>query len=104
MISGQNPTSEMFGEENTLPEWALRISVDGTPFEVIATHFHMVEGAAEESEQEMASMVQLGLACTSTRPENRSIMNEVVKILERISNDITTPRLASVIELKQFTS
>ncbi|XP_057865584.2 LRR receptor-like serine/threonine-protein kinase RGI1 [Cryptomeria japonica] len=51
MISGKNPTSEMFREENTLPEWALRTSVDGTPFEVIATHFHIVEGAAEERER-----------------------------------------------------
>ncbi|GLJ09905.1 hypothetical protein SUGI_0118030 [Cryptomeria japonica] len=71
MISGHNPMSEMFREENTLPEWALRTSVDGTPFEVIATHFHIIEGTAEESEQQMINMMQLGLACTSSRPENR---------------------------------
>ncbi|GLJ09894.1 hypothetical protein SUGI_0117890 [Cryptomeria japonica] len=94
MLSGQNPTSETFREEKTLPEWALRTSVDGTPFEVIATHFRMVEGEEEESEQQMINMVQLGLACTSPRPENRPTMNnEFVKILDRISDDKTTARL-----------
>ncbi|GLJ06495.1 hypothetical protein SUGI_0040430 [Cryptomeria japonica] len=100
MLSGQNPTSEMFGEENTLPRWTLRTSVDGTPFEVIATHFHT---AHEDSEQQMINMVKLGLACTSPRPENRPTMNEVVKILQRISNDKTT-RFTSVIELIQSTT
>ncbi|GLJ09896.1 hypothetical protein SUGI_0117910 [Cryptomeria japonica] len=104
MISSHNPMSKMFREENTLPEWALRTSVDGTPFEVISTHFHMIEGATEESEQQMINMMQLGLAFTSSRPENRPTMNEVIKILDRISNDITTTRLASLIQLIQSTS
>ncbi|GLJ09938.1 hypothetical protein SUGI_0118700 [Cryptomeria japonica] len=100
MISSQNPTSEMFREENTLLEWALRTSVDATPFQVIATHFDTVE----ESGQQMINMVQLGLACTSPRPENRPTMNEVIKILDKISNDSTTLRLPSIIELIQSTS
>ncbi|GLJ06489.1 hypothetical protein SUGI_0040340 [Cryptomeria japonica] len=90
----------MFGEEDTLPRWTLRTSVDGTPFEVIATHFHM---AHEDSEHQMINMVELGLACTLPRPENHPTMNEVVKILQRISNDKTT-RFISVIELIQSTT
>ncbi|GLJ09888.1 hypothetical protein SUGI_0117800 [Cryptomeria japonica] len=103
MLSGHNPTSEMFREENTLPEWALRTSVDGTPFEVIATHFHTLETVVEESQQQMISMVQLGLACTSPRPENRPTMKEVVRALDRISNNYTT-KLPSVVDLIQLTS
>ncbi|GLJ09891.1 hypothetical protein SUGI_0117850 [Cryptomeria japonica] len=94
----------MFREENTLPEWALRTSVDGSPFHVIASHFHTFENTAEESEEQMINMVQLGLACTSSRPEIRPSMNEVVNILERISEEKRTTRLTSVIELIQSTS
>ncbi|GLJ09834.1 hypothetical protein SUGI_0116690 [Cryptomeria japonica] len=103
MVSGQNPTSEMFTEENSLPMWALKTSMDGTPLQVIDTHLHTLEGLAGDSEQEMINMVHLGLACTSSRPENRPTMNEVVRILERISDARTTTKLPSITEQREST-
>ncbi|GLJ09846.1 hypothetical protein SUGI_0116920 [Cryptomeria japonica] len=99
MVSGHNPTSEMFSEENPLPKWALGTSVNGTTFQVIAPHLHKLEDEAEDREQEMINMVHLGLACTSPRPENRPTMNEVVRILDRISDANTTTTLPSIMKL-----
>ncbi|KAH9306302.1 hypothetical protein KI387_010706, partial [Taxus chinensis] len=53
MVSGKNPTSQTFSNENSLPKWALRAAIDGRPLQIIANSFSVLDDALEATEKQM---------------------------------------------------
>lgn len=87
LLTGKSPNQASLGEEGIdLPRWVqsvVREEWTAEVFDVELMRYHNVE-------EEMVQLLQIGMACVATVPDQRPPMQEVLRMIEEMNRGDTT--------------
>ncbi|KAG2308353.1 hypothetical protein Bca4012_082557 [Brassica carinata] len=87
LLTGKSPNQASLGEEGIdLPRWVLSVVREewtAEVFDVELMRYHNIE-------EEMVQLLQIAMACVSTVPDQRPVMQEVLRMIEDVNRSETT--------------